>query len=113
MAKSDKIAKYQKNRKYETYSRVYDTLFDMITLDEKINFYTVADRAGVSRAYLYQHNAFSTMIKLFSFTQSIELTPDSLKEEYNKARERLANAQKGYKEVKAEFDEVIPSTTKK
>ena len=61
MSKTKQIVNYQKNRSQDTYDKVYNTLYDMVIADEKINFYTVAERAGVSTAYLYQHEDFSLL----------------------------------------------------
>ena len=50
---SEGIVNHQKQRSYDIYNRVYKTLYEMILQDEKINYYTVAKQAEVSRAYLY------------------------------------------------------------
>lgn len=76
----------------------------MLLLDEKINYYTVAEKAGVSRSYLYQHNGLSAMIQVFSSLQKQETSYSALKADYEKSRQRLSDAQKRYRKVKEEFN---------
>ena len=107
MAKNNqKAIIHQQRNSYKTYSKAYDALYAMLLADEKINYYTVAEKAGVSRSYLYQHNGLSTMIQQFSILQKQELSANKLKEDYEKARKRLEEAQKRYKEVKEEYNKL-------
>ncbi len=76
----------------------------MILRDEKINFYTVAKAAEVSRAYLYNHNAFSMMIETFSGLQKENETENSLYEKFDQAEKRYIELQEKYDEVKAKYD---------
>ncbi len=101
---SEGIVNHQKQRSYETYTRVYRALYSMILRDEKINFYTVAKEAEVSRAYLYNHNAFAMMIETFSGLQKENETEDSLYEKFDQAEKRYIELQEKYDEVKAKYD---------
>lgn len=101
---SEGIVNHQKQRSYETYTRVYRALYSMILRDEKINFYTVAKKAEVSRAYLYNHNAFSMMIETFSNLQKENESEDSLYEKFIAAENRFIELQKKYDEVKTRHD---------
>ncbi len=101
---SDGIVNHQKQRSYDTYTRVYKTLYSMILHDEKINFYTVAKQAEVSRAYLYNHNAFSMMIETFSNLQKENESEDSLYEKFEQAEKHYVKLQLEYEKVKAKYD---------
>ena len=101
---SEGIVNHQKQRSYDTYNRVYKALYSMILHDEKINFYTVAKQAEVSRAYLYNHDAFAMMIETFSNLQKENESEDSLYEKFQQAEKRYAELQQKYKEVKAKYD---------
>ncbi len=101
---SEGIVNHQKQRSYDTYTRVYKALYAMIMRDEKINFYTVAKKAEVSRAYLYNHNAFSMMIETFSNLQKQNESEDSLYEKFLQAENRYIELNKKYDEVKARHD---------
>lgn len=64
----------------------------MLRDGEKVNFYTVADRAGVSRTYLYRHGEFKTFIKKcddFSSLDNVYILEEKLKEQ----RESLKRAE--------------------
>lgn len=76
----------------------------MILQDEKINYYTVAKQAEVSRAYLYNHNAFSMMIETFSNLQKENESEDSLYEKFEQAEKRYVELQLEYEKVKAKYD---------
>lgn len=101
---SEGIVNHQKQRSYDTYNRVYKALYSMILHDEKINFYTVAKQAEVSRAYLYNHNAFSMMIETFSNLQKENESEDSLYEKFQQAEKRYIELQQKYEEVKTKYD---------
>lgn len=101
---SEGIVNHQKQRSYDTYTRVYKALYAMIMRDEKINFYTVAKKAEVSRAYLYNHNAFSMMIEIFSNLQKENESENSLYEKFQQAENRYVELQQKYDEVKARHD---------
>lgn len=101
---SEGIVNHQKQRSYETYTRVYRALYSMILRDEKINFYTVAKQAEVSRAYLYNHNAFAMMIETFSGLQKENESEDSLYEKFDHAEKRYVELQAEYDKVKAKYD---------
>lgn len=98
------IANHQKQRSYDTYNRVYKTLYSMILHDEKINFYTVAKQTKVSRAYFYNHNAFSMMIEAFSNLQKENESKDSLYGKFEQAEKRYVELQLEYGKVKAKYD---------
>ena len=76
----------------------------MILHDEKINFYTVAKQAEVSRAYLYNHDAFAMMIETFSNLQKENESEDSLYEKFQQAEKRYIELQQKYEEVKIKYD---------
>ena len=101
---SEGIVNHQKQRSYDTYNRVYKALYSMILHDEKINFYTVAKQAEVSRAYLYNHDAFSMMIETFSNLQKENESEDSLYEKFQQAEKRYIELQQKYEEVKIKYD---------
>ena len=101
---SEGIVNHQKQRSYDIYNRVYKTLYEMILQDEKINYYTVAKQAEVSRAYLYNHNAFSMMIETFSNLQKENESEDSLYEEFEQAEKRYAELQLEYNKVKTKYN---------
>lgn len=103
---SEGIVNHQKQRSYDTYTRVYKALYSMILHDEKINFYTVAKQAEVSRSYLYNHNAFSMMIETFSNLQKENESEDSLYEKFEQAEKRYVELQLQleYEKVKAKYD---------
>lgn len=101
---SEGIVNHQKQRSYDTYNRVYKALYSMILHNEKINFYTVAKQAEVSRAYLYNHNAFSMMIETFSNLQKENESEDSLYEKFQQAEKRYIELQQKYEEVKTKYD---------
>ena len=103
------IVNHQKQRSYETYTRVYRALYSMILRDEKINFYTVAKEAEVSRAYLYNHNAFAMMIETFSGLQKENKSEDSLYEKFQQAENRYVELQQKYEEVKTKYDAWLKS----
>lgn len=97
---SEGIVNHQKQRSYDIYNRAYKTLHEMILKDEKINYYTVAKQAEVSRAYLYNHNAFSMIIETFSNLQKENESKDSLYEKFEQAEKRYAELQLEYNKVK-------------
>ena len=101
---SEGIVNHQKQRSYDTYTRVYKALYAMIMCDEKINFYTVAKQTEVSRTYLYNHNAFSMMIETFSGLQKENESEDSLYEKFQQAENRYVELQQKYEEVKTKYD---------
>ena len=101
---SEGIVNHQKQRSYDTYNRVYKALYSMILRDEKINFYTVAKQAEVSRAYLYNHDAFAMMIETFSGLQKENESEDSLYEKFQQAEKRYVELQQKYEEVKTKYD---------
>lgn len=106
---SEGIVNHQKQRSYDTYTRVYKALYAMIMRDEKINFYTVAKKAEVSRAYLYNHNAFSMMIEIFSNLQKENESENSLYEKFQQAEKRYVELQQKYEEVKTKYDAWLKS----
>lgn len=106
MEKSKKIVIQQQRNSYKTYSKAYDAIYNMVLLDEKINYYTVAEKAGVSRSYLYQHEGLSEMIQMFSTLQKKESSPAILKENYEKARKRLEEAKERLRKAKEEYNQV-------
>lgn len=101
---SEGIVNHQKQRSYDIYNRVYSTLYEMILRDEKINYYTVAKQAEVSRTYLYNHNAFSMMIETFSNLQKENESEDSLYEKFEQAEKRYVELQLEYDKVKAKYN---------
>lgn len=101
---SEGIVNHQKQRSYDIYNRVYSTLYEMILRDEKINYYTVAKQAEVSRTYLYNHNAFSMMIETFSNPQKENESEDSLYEKFEQAEKRYVELQLKYDKVKAKYN---------
>lgn len=101
---SEGIVNHQKQKSYDIYNRVYSTLYEMILRDEKINYYTVAKQAEVSRTYLYNHNAFSMMIETFSNLQKENESEDSLYEKFEQAEKRYAELQSEYDKVKAKYN---------
>ena len=101
---SEGIVNHQKQRSYDTYNKVYKALYSMILHDEKINFYTVAKQAEVSRAYLYNHDAFAMMIETFSNLQKENESEDSLYEKFQQAEKRYIELQQKYEEVKTKYD---------
>ena len=101
---SEGIVSHQKQRSYDIYNRVYSTLYEMILRDEKINYYTVAKQAEVSRTYLYNHNAFSMMIETFSNLQKENESEDSLYEKFEQAEKRYVELQLEYDKVKAKYN---------
>ena len=101
---SEGIVNHQKQRSYDIYNRVYSTLSEMILRDEKINYYTVAKQAEVSRTYLYNHNAFSMMIETFSNLQKENESEDSLYEKFEQAEKRYVELQLEYDKVKAKYN---------
>lgn len=107
MSKTKQIVNYQKNRSLDTYDKVYNALYNMVIANEKINFYTVAERAGVSRAYLYQHEDFSFFIKTCALTAKQGHSPASLKENCEKARQRLKAVYDRYDVVERELNELL------
>lgn len=106
MEKNKKAVIQQQRNSYKTYSKAYDAIYNMVLLDEKINYYTVAEKAGVSRSYLYQHEALSEMIQTFSNLQKQESSPLALKEEYDKARKRLEDAKERLRIAKEEYNKL-------
>lgn len=52
MEKNKKAVIQQQRNSYKTYSKAYDAIYNMVLLDEKINYYTVADKAGVLLFFL-------------------------------------------------------------
>ena len=103
------IVNHQKQRSYDTYNRVYKALYSMILHDEKINFYKVAKQAEVSRAYLYNHDAFSMMIEIFSNLQKENESENSLYEKFQQAENRYVELQQKYEEVKTKYDAWLKS----
>ncbi|MCI9421407.1 MAG: hypothetical protein HFG81_01645 [Dorea sp.] len=101
---SEGIVNHQKQRSYDIYNRVYSTLYEMILRDEKINYYTVAKQAEVSRTYLYNHNAFSMMIETFSNLQKENESEDSLYEKFEQAEKRYVELQLEYDKEKAKYN---------
>ncbi len=106
MEKNKKAVIQQQRNSYKTYSKAYDAIYNMVLLDEKINYYTVADKAGVSRSYLYQHEALSDMIQTFSTLQKTDSPPSALNEEYDKARKRLEDAKERLHKAKEEYNKL-------
>ena len=101
---SEGIVNHQKQRSYDTYNRVYKALYSVILHDEKINFYTVAKQAEVSRAYLYNHDAFAMMIETFSNLQKENESEDYLYEKFQQAEKRYVELQQEYEKVKNKYD---------
>lgn len=46
-----------------------EVIYQMAINGEKINFYTVAAKAGVSRAFLYNHEELSSMIQMLRLSR--------------------------------------------
>ena len=104
---SKKITDYQKNRSIETYDRVYHTLYRMVLSDQKINFYTVAEEANVSRAYLYQQEDFYTFIKTCALTTKEGSSAMHIKEKLKEAEKRLEATHKRFVAARKELDDLL------
>ena len=74
----------QESQLLQTHTK--EIICQMAANGEKINFYTVAAKAGVSRAFLYNHEELSSMIMLLRLSK---MTKHELQTEL--LRQRLAN----------------------
>lgn len=104
--KSDEIVKYQRQKSDELYHKVYRDIQEMLLNSEKINFYTVAERAEVSRTYLYHHLLFSSLIKTVANLQKHGKTVEDLVLEYKQSKEVYENTMNRYSKTKEKLEKL-------
>ena len=106
MANTDKMIEAKKLDAQRRYHATYKALREMLENGEKVNFYTVSERAGVSRTYLYNHPEFRRMIRRFKDMDSIgevsalEEQHEKLGKEFTRLVEYRQELEKNWKRVK-------------
>lgn len=68
---------------------VIDTIHQMADVGERIDFLSVADRAGVSRIFLYRHEDINAMIQNLRLQN---MTKEELRQEVVRLRLQIDNA---------------------
>jgi predicted RNA binding protein with dsRBD fold (UPF0201 family) len=79
------LKSYANKRITETQEKVDKAIKELIKGQETINFNSVSERAGVSKAYLYQHIEIRDRIELLRKQQEGLSSPKQVKREMNNA----------------------------
>lgn len=112
MANTDKMIEAKKLDAERRYHAAYKALREMLEDGEKLNFYTVAERAGVSRTYLYNHPEFRRIIKRFRDMSSINEVKE-LEELHEKVAREFTNLTYRRRRLEEEWEYVPKKVRRK
>ena len=102
MEKSNKIVELTKKKSQEKKEYVLEVIDAMLRNGEKVTFYSVYNKSGVSKSFVYNNEEIRTKIELCrsgdlkaeDVKDSKDLLIDELNKEIQKLREKLAEYKK-------------------
>lgn len=112
MNQEEKMVNHSKNKTEETKTRAIDAINKMIVNNEPITYYSVKQKTGISKSFLYNNEEVSSLIKSQRDKNSnTELTPEqieiqNLKKENKRLKTQLTKLSKSADKIKEQQAEI-------